>query len=198
MARMPSGATKHTDEQTVERWVAAGTAHDLEGLRAIASPDIEVFHSGMLLPAGTTYHGHDGLRTMVEQSVARMQGVTSELLACEALDGWTVATVRIMRGEDSTERTVLFDIRDGRVRRLHSYATREEALEEAGGAELTPREREILELLGRGLTAPQVAERLVLSPTTVRTHVQNAMIHLGAKTRVQAIALAVERGEIDV
>ena len=61
---------------------------------------------------------------------------------------------------------------------------------------LTPREREILELLAQGLTARQVAERLVLSPATVRTHVQNAVTRLEASTRVQAIAIAITRGEI--
>ena len=61
---------------------------------------------------------------------------------------------------------------------------------------LTDREREVLELLAAGLNAPEIAERLVLSPATVRTHVQNAMGRLGARTRVQAIVLALARGEI--
>jgi PAS domain S-box-containing protein len=63
---------------------------------------------------------------------------------------------------------------------------------------LTRREREIFQLLALGLSAPQIAERLVLSPLTVRTHVQNGMNRLGANTRVQAIAMALARGEIHV
>ena len=54
----------------------------------------------------------------------------------------------------------------------------------------SPREREILQLLADGLTGEQAAELLVLSATTVQTHVRNAMRKLGARTRVEAITLA--------
>lgn len=56
---------------------------------------------------------------------------------------------------------------------------------------LSPREREILQLLSEGLTGQAIAERLFLSPETVRTHVRNATGKLGAKTRVQAVAMVV-------
>lgn len=62
---------------------------------------------------------------------------------------------------------------------------------------LTRREREVLSLLAMGLTGPEIADRLALSPATVRTHVQNGIARLGARTRVQAIALALTRGEIN-
>jgi DNA-binding NarL/FixJ family response regulator len=58
-------------------------------------------------------------------------------------------------------------------------------------ARLSPREREILGLLSEGLTGQAIASSLFLSPETVRTHVRNATAKLGAKTRVQAVALAV-------
>jgi DNA-binding NarL/FixJ family response regulator len=61
---------------------------------------------------------------------------------------------------------------------------------------LTGREREILSLLAEGLTGEQIAEALVLSPQTVRTHIRNAMTRLGAKTRVHALALALQSGEL--
>ncbi len=67
----------------------------------------------------------------------------------------------------------------------------------ATGNVLTAREREILQMLAGGLTGEQVAERLVLSPETVRTHVRNAMNKLNAKTRAHAIALAVREREIE-
>lgn len=56
---------------------------------------------------------------------------------------------------------------------------------------LSPREREILDLLSEGLTGQAIASRLFLSPETVRTHVRNATTKLGAKTRVEAVALVV-------
>jgi DNA-binding NarL/FixJ family response regulator len=67
-----------------------------------------------------------------------------------------------------------------------------EAADEASrpGIALSSRERQILGLLSQGLTGSEVAARLFLSPATVRTHIQNAMRKLGARTRVHAIALA--------
>ena len=61
---------------------------------------------------------------------------------------------------------------------------------------LSPREREILDLLAQGLTGERIASQLFLSPETVRTHVRNAMEKLEANTRVHAIAIALRQGEI--
>lgn len=61
---------------------------------------------------------------------------------------------------------------------------------------LTRREREILGLLAEGMSGAQIAAKLVLSPETVRTHVRNAMAKLGASTRSQAVALALQSQEI--
>jgi DNA-binding NarL/FixJ family response regulator len=58
---------------------------------------------------------------------------------------------------------------------------------------LSSREREVLELLADGLNGQMIAERLFLSPETVRTHVRNATTKLGARTRVQAVAMVVRR-----
>lgn len=51
-------------------------------------------------------------------------------------------------------------------------------------------------MLAEGLSGAAIAEHLVLSPETVRTHVRNAMDKLGASTRSQAVALALEDGQI--
>jgi DNA-binding NarL/FixJ family response regulator len=61
---------------------------------------------------------------------------------------------------------------------------------------LSKREREIMELLSEGLTGEQVAERLFLSPETIKTHIRNAMNKLEANTRVHAIAIALREGFI--
>jgi len=60
----------------------------------------------------------------------------------------------------------------------------------------TAREREVLELLAGGRTDSQIAELLELSPATVQTHVRNAKSKLGARTRAQAVAIALQRGLI--
>jgi len=62
---------------------------------------------------------------------------------------------------------------------------------------LTPREREVVNLLALGLTGEEIAVRLFLSPETVRTHIKNAMKRLGAKTRAHLIMLAIDRREIE-
>jgi DNA-binding CsgD family transcriptional regulator len=53
-----------------------------------------------------------------------------------------------------------------------------------------------LDLLAHGSRSTQIAVELGLSPETVRTHVRNAMRKLGAATRVQAVAIAVETGVV--
>ncbi len=54
-----------------------------------------------------------------------------------------------------------------------------------------------MDLLAQGLTGEQVAERLVLSSETVKTHIRNAMAKLEANTRVHAIAIALREGFIN-
>jgi PAS domain S-box-containing protein len=65
-----------------------------------------------------------------------------------------------------------------------------------GEGVLSPREHQVVELLASGNTGEEVAERLGISPATVRVHVRNATGKLGASTRTQAVAIAVARGEV--
>lgn len=61
---------------------------------------------------------------------------------------------------------------------------------------LSKREGEVMELLSQGLTGEEMAQLLVLSIQTVKTHVRNAMVKLQASTRVHAIAIAIREGYI--
>jgi DNA-binding NarL/FixJ family response regulator len=61
-------------------------------------------------------------------------------------------------------------------------------------APLTPREREILSCVGRGMSNGEIAELLFISPATVKTHFSRVLMKLGLRDRAQAVVLAYETG----
>jgi DNA-binding NarL/FixJ family response regulator len=86
----------------------------------------------------------------------------------------------------------------GVTRRLiGEFATRSRATATPAAARLgglTEREREIVGLVGEGLSNDEIAARLVVSPATAKTHVSRAMVKLHVRDRAQLVVLAYESG----
>jgi DNA-binding NarL/FixJ family response regulator len=174
----------------------------------LAHPDIEIVPVGPAVEplSGTTFHGHAGLRTLVSWSYANYPRLRVESSSTRILSGAVLAAATyIVDDQPDLIRTtsyMLCKLEGERHRSQHLFATEQEALAAGhraprNGALLTRREREVLQLLARGLNAPQIGAELFVSPATVRTHVQNAMTRLGASTRIHAVTIAIERGEIE-
>ncbi len=82
-------------------------------------------------------------------------------------------------------------------RLIETYVAQPRAATESppqGLAELTAREREVLQLVATGLTNAEIAQQLQLSPLTAKTHVSRILMKLGARDRVQLVVMAYRTG----
>jgi len=83
-------------------------------------------------------------------------------------------------------------------RLIHEFSRGAVAQQSAPAAldELTPRELEVFKLIARGMSNAEIAAELVVSETTVKTHVARVLMKLGVRDRVQAVVLAYESGVV--
>jgi DNA-binding CsgD family transcriptional regulator len=185
-------------------WFAAYNARDVRELCALAHPSIEILPQRPLLPSlmGAAFHGHVGVRTLMQWTYERYPRIHLEVTPPRETGTAVTVQTTIVYDVDEVPRVrrdiwSVFEIDSHGIRRITAYATADEARAAARpNATLTPREREVFGLLAQGFTAMQIAEQLVLSPLTVRTHIQNAKDRLGARTRMEALTIALKRGEI--
>jgi DNA-binding CsgD family transcriptional regulator/ketosteroid isomerase-like protein len=184
----------------LDSWFTAFNSHDIAGLEAVADPEIVLVPLGgaLTIAPGTTFHGHEGMASLVVPGFERFPDMRVRPLRYIEHGDTVVVPMQFILDDGTGGAAVrtgatVFTIRDDRVLRLHAYATEAEALavtENDPMRLLTPREREVLSLLAEGMSIKQVASHLVLSPFTVRTHVQNLRHKLGARSTGHAIVIA--------
>src|SRR3954454_23462728 len=122
-------------------------------------------------------HVYDALRA----------GASGFLLKDAGRERLVEAVRTVAEGESLFAPTVL-------QRLVDHYVTRSLVAGPTGLEELSEREVEVLRLIGRGLSNPEIAEALFISLATVKTHVRHILAKLGLRDRVQAVVLAYESG----
>lgn len=100
-----------------------------------------------------------------------------------------IRSVRVVAGGDAL-------LSPGVTRKLMAKFAQHAKEPRAGDSldSLTEREREVMALVGEGLSNSEIAERLFVSPATAKTHVSRAMVKLGVRDRAQLVVLAYESG----
>ncbi|MBS1885835.1 MAG: response regulator transcription factor [Actinobacteria bacterium] len=104
-----------------------------------------------------------------------------------------LAAIRVVAGGDA----LLAPSVTRRLIEVYAAAPPASPVEVPGLDDLTAREREVLVLVAEGLTNAEIAERLVLSPLTAKTHVSRILTKLGARDRVQLVVIAHQGGLVE-
>ena len=145
----------------------------------LGRPVYEFVHGGPLLTAAEW-----------RATIARREFSGETGLVCA--DGSTVTVEYAGHTEVVTgqQRVLFVVLRTSRSGRPH----RHDADQTTPAATLSPRQREIVQLVAAGETGPEIAEHLRISHATVRTHVRHAMTKLGARSRAHLVAKALGEG----
>ncbi len=175
------------------------TAGSVADVRAALKDAVDVVLMDYRLPDGT---GVDATRSIKARwpsaRVVMLTAIDDEETVLESIqagaDGYltkdraledVVATVRAAHaGATLLPRSVIITI----ARRVAE--ARDRQAEQLPVESLTPRELEVLRALTEGLATPQICERLIITPNTLRTHVQNIMGKLHVHSKLEAVAFA--------
>jgi DNA-binding NarL/FixJ family response regulator len=173
----------------------AGTASDGHELVERLNPDVALIDIALGDDSGIELTGRL-VDADPERRIVLYTGSNEIELLIRGLDSGARGYA-LKEGTQSELRTALLTVAEGGTYvdpRLHPALLSRRATQTQ--RVLSKREREIMDLLAQGLTGEQVAERLFLSPETIKTHIRNAMNKLEANTRVHAIAIALREGFI--
>jgi len=140
------------------------------------------------------------VRDGVPTRVVLLSAFTESAVAYDAVAAGAAAFLTKDAGRQTICETIAAVARGERVFAPEINAALAEAVRERRVDDqpaLSGREREILVLIAEGLSGPEVAERLFLSPTTVKSHLQNLYRKLGVSDRAAAVAEAMRRGLLE-
>jgi len=180
------------------RMVSVGVARTLAQGRAMittASPDVLLLDHR--LPDGDGVDAIPELRALrPSMSVVVLTASVSDLVLIEAIEAGAAGFVSKSRSLAEVTAAVLAasageavispELLTRLLPKLHRQT--------APGTQLTPREREVLNMLAQGLSNAAIAERMTVSVHTVRNHVANLSAKLGAHSKLEALSIAVRRG----
>jgi DNA-binding NarL/FixJ family response regulator len=152
-----------------------------DGVRATRTIKEQIPTCRILLLAAEEDHGilAEGVRS----------GANGYLVKTSSLEDLIAAIRSVHNGETLIPAHMLGQLLEGLVVRRRSQDLAIRRL-----SRLTTREREVLSLLARGGDNDSIAQALVISPQTARTHIQNVLVKLGVHSRLEAAALAIQDG----
>jgi DNA-binding NarL/FixJ family response regulator len=153
----------------------------IEATRRIVAASDGTVRVLMLTTFGDDDHVFESLRA----------GASGFLLKDAAPEELLAAIDTVARGESLLAPGVTRAVIEAFVRAPHARPDQAAAL-----AELTQREREVLELLAAGRSNAEIGEALVISEATVKSHVGHILLKIGARDRVQAVIFAYQCGVV--
>ena len=164
------------------------------------NPDVVLMDLKMPVMDGPTAIGHIR-RRFPETKVVALTSFDDDTLAQRALDAGAIGYLFKDVEEDELIGAIRFASRGRGVvapEAMQALVARSLSNGDDYSVKLTTREQETLDLVARGMTNPEIADKLMVSVSTVNFHVHNVLDKLGAKTRTEAVVIAAKEGLIEV
>ncbi|MCL1587630.1 MAG: response regulator transcription factor [Actinomycetia bacterium] len=178
----------------------AGNGEEAIEQCAALNPDVVLMDLKMPVMDGPTAIAH--LKNRFPQTrVVALTSFDDDTLAQGALEAGAIGYLFKDVDEDELVAAIRFASQGRGViapEAMQALVSRSLSDSDVYAVRLTNREQETLDLVAKGLTNPEIADRLVVSVSTVNFHVHNVLDKLGAKTRTEAVVIAAKEGLIEV